>query len=275
FHYYGIAGRSSLELKFNSITGVADTVHLYGISVVVLSKMNTIFLGFFVLAIIFLLAVECMNCSLFISTLRAYSSNCFLMCFSSLMIIMLEEFKFFTYFLLLKYRFKIINLLLRHHFPMNENEEIINYYKIYPKTPPKCDKEMMVKLRSLHLQLCFVGKLLNEYFSMQILLLIGFSFVGFTTNAYYSFDVIFDNFVNNDGNLGVIPSTVIWTATKFTELLFISVVCTITKNEANQTGEILYRIKNRYKKNVASQIIHSNFKITAFDFFDIDMTLFF
>ncbi|XP_068895907.1 putative gustatory receptor 28b isoform X2 [Tenebrio molitor] len=219
--------------------------------------------------------LEYINCNLFISSVRKYSLVCGVICTTSLTIMMIEEVQFFTYYSLLRNRFKAINDLLRTKF---SNTDDTSNRQIHPVTIINCDKEVIMKLRSLHLQLCFVGRSLNEYFNIQILLLIGLSFLGFTTNAYYSFDVISDNFIN-DGNL-IVPAAVFWVAAKFIELLVISVICTITKNEINQTGEILYQLKNRYKKSVATQInlfgkqiLHCDFKITALDFFDIDMTL--
>ncbi|KAJ3649043.1 hypothetical protein Zmor_020805 [Zophobas morio] len=290
----------------NAVTGIADLVQTYGTTVVVMfifgsnyvrkeciiEALNEIHIvdnklvefGFVLLFVATVMAcVEYLDCYLFISAVMSSNTFCNLICVLAITIIVLEEIQFFTYILLLKHRFKLLNSLLINKFAQNKKGyEKINCFKIHPMTIQNGDKGTIVKLRSLHLRLCFAGKLLNEYFSIQILLVIGFAFVGFTTNAYYSFDVISDNFINNNSSFDDLPTTIIWTFAKFAELLSISVICAITKNEVNQTGEILYQLKQRFKKTVATQIhlfgkqiMHCDFKFTAFDFFNIDMTLFY
>ncbi|EFA07633.1 gustatory receptor 155 [Tribolium castaneum] len=299
-HTLTIRRTSFLEIKGNIITGTADTVYSYGISLVIaliyccnyckrnciikaLNKLHSVDLSLekfgytLPLVSVILMFVEYCNCNLYISpVLKSYTVFCNSVCGVEIILIMVEEYQFFMYLILLKQRFRAINTLLA------TNSEPINSHKIHTVLTTNCDKGMIVKLRSLHLQLCSAGKLLNEYFSIQILFLVALSFVGFTTNAYYSLDVIADNFANNERGVDIIPATLIWTVCRFIELVLISVICTATKNEVRATGELLYQVKDRFQSDIAvqlqlfgKQILHCDFKFTAFDFFDVDMTMFY
>lgn len=189
--------------------------------------------------------VEHCNCNLFISPIKKSNTIfCNGICIVELTLIMVEEYQFLTYLVLLRHRFRLINTLLKKNCLQNLLDycQKVNSAKIYPVEATNCDKGLIVRLRSLHLQLCFAGKLLNEYFSIQILFLVALSFVGFTTNAYYTFDVISDNFANNNS---VFPSTFVWTVTRFVELLLISVICTITKNEVSDLYKLYFFIKKQ------------------------------
>nr|XP_015837340.1 PREDICTED: putative gustatory receptor 28b isoform X2 [Tribolium castaneum] len=290
-HTLTIRRTSFLEIKGNIITGTADTVYSYGISLVIaliyccnyckrnciikaLNKLHSVDLSLekfgctlshkfyknaslytLPLVSVILMFVEYCNCNLYISpVLKSYTVFCNSVCGVEIILIMVEEYQFFMYLILLKQRFRAINTLLA------TNSEPINSHKIHTVLTTNCDKGMIVKLRSLHLQLCSAGKLLNEYFSIQILFLVALSFVGFTTNAYYSLDVIADNFANNERGVDIIPATLIWTVCRFIELVLISVICTATKNEVRATGELLYQVKDRFQSDIAVQVvIYQNF----------------
>ncbi|XP_050509053.1 uncharacterized protein LOC126886232 [Diabrotica virgifera virgifera] len=141
---------------------------------------------------------------------------------------------------------------------------------------------LIVKLkniRKLHYQLCTVGKNINSHFSLQLLLIIGVTFVEFVNHVHkfignFTDDIDSSSIFNYNTLLLVMLPLKIW------DVIAICVLCSYTKYEVNLTGDILFNIHNKYDLTISKeiqifsrQILQWKFKFTAFDFIDIDTSL--
>nr|QBB73005.1 gustatory receptor [Protaetia brevitarsis] len=235
-----------------------------------------------------LAAGEFMNCTMFLRQVATLNTYCLLMCYIPMLINGFVEAQFVCHILLLKQRFAVLNSELRR---LITKQRPLPSFKIIKVGPPIVEEEpktlvpskLIHNARQLHCQLCEIGVLLNRYYSKQILLDIGDVFIGFTTLAYYCFDGCMKLYMKDDeSNLYNTVTTGVWTLVKLSRLLVLTLSCSIVKNEAKSSGDIIYKIENKYQPELSpevyafgKQIIHWNFKFTAFDFFEVDMSLFY
>ncbi|KAF2893803.1 hypothetical protein ILUMI_12370 [Ignelater luminosus] len=73
-----------------------------------------------------------------------------------------------------------------------------------------------------------------------------------------------------------------WAVVKLGVLFHLTYTCNQTKNEAIKSTVIIHQIQNRYKNDIideiiafSKQVLHWNFRFTAHDLFDIDMSTFY
>ncbi|GJQ82677.1 hypothetical protein Trydic_g19692 [Trypoxylus dichotomus] len=252
-------------------------------------KFSRNFTSAYFLTIIVLLATcEYLNCTMFLRQVATLTTYCLLMCYIPMLINGFAEAQFVSYIILLKQRFSVLNDELRSL--ITKRKYLFPTIKITKVGPaagkmdrPKSIAKLLGDARHVHSELCEIGTLLNKSYSMQILLNIGDVFIGFTTLAYYCFDGCMKLYLHEPGsNLYNTVTTGVWTLVKLSRLLILTLACSIVKNEARLAGQIIYKIDNRYETELSSeiytfgkQIIHWNLKFTAFNFFDVDMSLFY
>ncbi|XP_072391765.1 putative gustatory receptor 28b [Diabrotica undecimpunctata] len=134
-------------------------------------------------------------------------------------------------------------------------------------------------IRKLHFQLCAIAKDINSHFSLQLLLIIGVTFVEFVNHVHKFIGSLTDDtdsssIFNYNTLLLVILPLKIW------DVIAVCVLCSYTKYEVNLTGDILFNIQNKYDLTISKeiqifsrQILQWKFKFTAFDFIDVDTSL--
>nr|AKC58579.1 gustatory receptor 2 [Anomala corpulenta] len=251
-------------------------------------KSRNLIFGYFSITLAVLITCEMLNCTMFLRQVGTLTTYCLLMCYIPMVINSFAEAQFVSYILLLKQRFAILNDELRSLITQKKYLPTVKITKVGPvinreENRPKPIAKSLICVRQMHSQLCEIGALLNKSFSLQILLNTGDVFIGFTTLAYYCFDGCMKLYLNEDGsNLYNTVTTGVWTLVKLSRLLTLTLSCSIVKNEAHLAGHIIYKIDNRYESELSSeiysfgkQIIHWNLKFTAFNFFDVDMSLFY
>ncbi|XP_017785346.1 PREDICTED: putative gustatory receptor 28b [Nicrophorus vespilloides] len=215
------------------------------------------------------IGLEYMNCSMFLRQIFTLSDMCLLMCYLPLLVNGFVECQFIIYLLLLRQRFSIIN---------HELECLSNVVLIGGKGVNR-----LITLRRMHEDLCISSRMINETFALQILIIIGNTFVSFTTHAYYCFDgFVRISLEEPDKNVYNTATTAAWTLFKLLQLFAVTFVCTSLTNEANSAKNFIYKIDRSRNQNISAQItifskqiIHWDFKICAFGFFNLDLTLFY
>nr|XP_022912957.1 gustatory receptor for bitter taste 66a-like [Onthophagus taurus] len=224
-----------------------------------------------------------MNCSMYLRQVGTLSTYCFLMCYVPMVINALVEYQFITLISITKERFSLLNKELGK-IGTNTINKWKNTNQIHPITKIVNHTSTNIKnIRRTHALLCNAGYEINKAYSLQILLNTAHIFINFTTLGYYCFDGAMRLYLQEeDSNMYNTVTTGIWTLCKILQLLNITLTCSMIKKEVALSGEVVFKINDRFKTDIAfeinalvKQIFHWNFKLTAFHLFDLDMELFY
>lgn len=192
------------------------------------------FLGYAMFLTVIFACLEYMNCSMFLRQIGTLSTFCLFMCYIPLLVNGFVECQFVTYLWLLKQRFALLNRKLDS---LNRTVVSSSVTILFPVRNNRQQKSTLVSLsivRNIHWQLCHVGRLVNESFALQILLITGNTFISFTTHAYYAFDGYVKISFGEDGaNLYNVITTAIWTTAKLMQLFHICFVCNLVRREVS------------------------------------------
>ncbi|XP_074042432.1 putative gustatory receptor 2a [Leptinotarsa decemlineata] len=206
---------------------------------------------------------------------------------------------FETYLLLVKSRIKIVNQELNS---LTQDKHINRRRRI------NCSNDItkkLKKLRKVHWKLCSICVKLNRVFAFPLLVLIGITFLEFMSSAYF-FMVNSQKIIMGVYDLKFSISAFFTPLTKIGSLIILCLVCTVIRNEVFKSADIIFDVKNKYQPEISRevcivqqciernsqfflnnsifninfqiqrfcrQILQWNLNFTAFDFFNIDMTL--
>lgn len=178
--------------------------------------------------------MEHLNCSLFLLEMKITSSVCYILCYIPLLIGGFVKGQFIVLVLLLKYRFEAINSRLLTLTKSNN----VYYLKIHPtvqlvQETPKQIQNIIFTTKRIHGRLCYIGRLINNAFSLQILCIIGYNFISFTAHAYFCIELYIRLYIEKQTVDFALGTTTMWAVVKLGVLFHITYTCNQTKNEVS------------------------------------------
>nr|CAH7761880.1 unnamed protein product [Callosobruchus chinensis] len=198
-----------------------------------------------------------------------------ILCITSFTKTMVEN-QFLGYIYLIKKRFQGLNKILSNLTETTLLPQVIN-------VRPKNDVlSSLRKLRFLHYDLCEVTKDINSCFSWSLLASISLNFLTFTIYGFSCAMRIYKRLFGgrdyqDEESLAV---SCIWISLQLCDFTAMAVVCSQVTAEVKNTTTILFNFKELVRplvfieiKIFLNQIIQWDLKITAANFFDIDMRL--
>nr|XP_022912958.1 putative gustatory receptor 28b [Onthophagus taurus] len=193
-----------------------------------------------------------------------------LILFLSSLIQVLFECQFILYNYLLYAQFSNVNLLLIQ--PTNSS--------IFKKVNITITN--LQNIRKRHEKICIASSYINNYFCVQILMVITLNFLVFLKYLFSSYNKMLQFKHNEILNTQEIISEVIILLNILLRLFLICYVPSLMKKFANESIQILFELNNTYDEIIGDeieifeqQIQAWNVNSSACGFFNIDMTLFF
>ncbi|CAH1163537.1 unnamed protein product [Phaedon cochleariae] len=206
-----------------------------------------------ILTILPVVVSEYFECNMIIFSTENPTLNCYTLCCFTFIIKAMERTLFTSYILLMKDRFEILNKELSTM--SNLNLESTGWSRqlkvIYVR--PFMEKNKLKSLRKLHDKLCSVGKMINEYFSFQLLLLIGITFMEFTNWAHLCIGRFREVLI---GKLDIKSTIMLFMmpVSSIGSIVLLCIICTVLKNEVHKTGDILFEVKNEHDFSVVKEV---------------------
>lgn len=190
-----------------------------------------IFLGNIVCIISIYALMEYYHCTMFLKQIATLSNFCWAMCYIPLFINNCVQTMFLMFVFMLRERFAVVNLEIKS---VGEGSRTLKNNKVSPvlKVSDSPDQKLAI-IQNIHYQLCDIGKLFNEAFSLQLLLIIGNIFVTFTSISYFCFQSFKSYFTGGDFNSYHSLTALYWAVSKLLQVLYISVICTLATYEVS------------------------------------------
>lgn len=149
------------------------------------------------------------------------------MCYLPLVVNNMVQCQFLSFVFVVREYFLTLNENLEKH----HGEAKLNTKR---KTKDKTQLDIIIFAKKIHFELCGLGKIINNLFSIQILFLIGDNFISFTSLSYFCFISFSKLYSKEEFNPYQTFTTLYWSTSKLIQIFILSVVCSSATYEVSK-----------------------------------------